>query len=349
MPGDAGAKRRREDGSPAAAGNAADDATAGAASAAAPAAKRAARTSHPSLADCAAAPSTGAELAGLSGVDAAARGAQARREVAAVRSAYAFLTAPPGETGDDHRALSDAYAALLSAASGAQRSAARIIAAQPRTHAHARWLFSPRAHVRSVALAALMCDVCAAALLAGCASARRLAASFVPQFAARVPGSLDAAVAALASLADACASAPPRSLSAAARDAALAGLACLAATSAAAHGGDAKASKAAAAALLRRATCDDAASAPASEALAAAFRDAPQGVLAALMMAFVARDESGGAGARAGARAWAARALRGDVVAGVMRGAPHTAAWFRAAARAFRAGAPPALAAEVRA
>jgi hypothetical protein len=259
-----------------------------------------------------------------------------------VRDAYEALTAPPPDDApEDHRALERAFAALLHATAGAPAQSA----------AAARSCGALRGCPNgSTARCALPLRAAA-----GCAPARRLAVAFVPKFAPRAPAQLDAAVAALSAVADAAVhepaagaaaagAPPPPSLAAAARAAAVAGLGSLAGTAAAAHGADSKAAKAAAAALLRRtALLDDPAAPP---ALAAALAAAPQAVLAALMLACASRDEPR---LRQGAASWAAAALAGGAVATALRPAPHTAAWFRAAARAFRAGAPPALALEARA
>jgi len=170
-------------------------------------------------------------------------------------------------------------------------------------------------------------DALLAAVAGGCSAARLVAARHLPRYAPLLPPSRgEAAAAALARLADAHAAG---GLAARARAEALAGLPALGRDGARRAGPDSAAARAAANALLR---C--AAAAPFSELLRSAEGARP--ALAALLRALCSAEP----GARAAA---AALALRLPAAA-LARADGETAAWFSAAAGAFKAGAPAALA-----
>lgn len=181
------------------------------------------------------------------------------------------------------------------------------------------------------------------AAASGCPSAQRLAAAFIPRFASRAPARLDAAASALAALAEGSSSGDiaASALAGAARAASVAGLAALAATAAATQGAETRAGKAACSALLRLAAVRG--DAAAGDALRTALDGAPQAVLSALLLAFVARDD---AQLRRGARDWAAAALPPAALQAALKAHPATAAWLRASASALCKGAPAELVAE---
>jgi hypothetical protein len=224
--------------------------------------------------------------------------------------------------------LSASDARAHTAAASAQVAAVR--------HAY-RMLSAPRAPGDLAAADEAFGALLAAA--AGCPSAQRLAAAFIPRFASRAPARLDAAAAALAALAEGNDAAS--ALSGASRAASVAGLAALAATAAATQGAETRAGKAACSALLRlAAVLGDAA---AGDALRTALDGAPQAVLSALLLAFVARDD---ASVRRGARDWAVASLPPAALQAALKAHPATAAWLRASASALCKGAPAELVAE---
>ena len=185
-------------------------------------------------------------------------------------------------------------------------------------------------------------DAAFRALLAstgGCAAARRLAAQLLPRFVGLAPpAQLDAAVGALVALCESPDVSTP--LAAASVAAATAGIADLAMFACVRDGAESKSARTAASALLRL-TAQGSPHAP--DALRRTLlTGAVQAVLAALMLSFVSPVSS----LREGARTWVANRPAGTLSAAAACGCPQTGTWFLSAVRAFKAGAPPALAAE---